>query len=247
MFRGAECHSRGGFKFWLPHKDHVSRRRHSFRRLRAQADLPALIRFWRVRKTSLALSLVATGGVIFFGVLEGIVAAIVLSVVLFFQRSWWPHGELLGRFDDGWHSLSSRTTDAEQRPGVIVFRWEAPLFFANSGMFRQQLRHHVRAQQPRWIVLQCEAIMDIDVTAAEMLERLDLELNEDGIHLAFVELRDRLHDLLSQYGLLGTLDRDHFYGTIDEALAEIAREDAENARKAAEAIDEAAPARDEPV
>jgi high affinity sulfate transporter 1 len=211
------------------------------------ADIPALIRFWRVRKTSLALSLVATGGVIFFGVLEGIVAAIVLSVVLFFQRSWWPHGELLGRFDDGWHSLSSRATDAEQRPGVIVFRWEAPLFFANSGMFRQQLRHHVRAQQPRWIVLQCEAIMDIDVTAAEMLERLDLELNEDGIHLAFVELRDRLHDLLSQYGLLGTLDRDHFYGTIDEALAEIAREDAEKARKAAQADDEAAPARDEPV
>jgi high affinity sulfate transporter 1 len=211
------------------------------------ADIPALIRFWRVRKTSLVLSLVATAGVIFFGVLEGIVAAIVLSVAMFFQRSWWPHGEVLGRFEDGWHSLSSRTTDGEQREGVVVFRWEAPLFFANSGMFRQQLRHHVRAQQPRWIVLQCEAITDIDVTAAEMLERLDLELNDDGIHLAFVELRDRLHDLLSQYGLLGTLDRDHFYDTIDEALTEIAREDAEKARKAAQANDEAAPARDEPV
>ena len=211
------------------------------------ADIPALIRFWRVRKTSLVLSLVATAGVIFFGVLEGIIAALVLSVALFFQQSWWPHGEVLGRFEDGWHSLSSRTTDGEQREGVVVFRWEAPLFFANSGMFRQQLRHHVRAQQPRWIVLQCEAITDIDVTAAEMLERLDLELNDDGIHLAFVELRDRLHDLLSQYGLLGTLDRDHFYDTIDEALTEIAREDAEKARKAAQANDEAAPARDEPV
>jgi high affinity sulfate transporter 1 len=211
------------------------------------ADIPALIRFWRVRKTSLVLSLVATAGVIFFGVLEGIVAAIVLSVAMFFQRSWWPHGEVLGRFEDGWHSLSSRTTDGEQREGVVVFRWEAPLFFANSGMFRQQVRHHVRARHPRWIVLQCEAITDIDVTAAEMLERLDLELNDDGIHLAFVELRDRLHDLLSQYGLLGTLDRDHFYDTIDEALTEIAREDAEKARKAAQANDEAAPARDEPV
>ncbi len=186
------------------------------------ADITSLRRFWRVRRTSLVLSLVATSGVIFFGVIEGIIAAIVLSVALFFQRSWWPHGELLGHFDDGWHAIHTRTTDAEPHAGVIVFRWEAPLFFANSGMFRQQLRHHIRANQPRWVVLQCEAITDIDVTAAEMLERLDIELNEVGIHVAFVELRTRLHDLLSDYGLLGTLDREHFYGTIDEAFAAIA-------------------------
>jgi MFS superfamily sulfate permease-like transporter len=102
-----------------------------------------------------------------------------------------------------------------------VFRWEARLFFANAGMFRQRLRHHVRHEQARWIVLQCEAVTDIDVTAAEMLEPLDIELNEEGIHLAFVQLRSRLHDLLSQYGLLGTLDRERFYNTIDEALAAI--------------------------
>jgi MFS superfamily sulfate permease-like transporter len=209
------------------------------------ADIPALRRFWRVRKTSLALSLVATAGVIFLGVLEGIVAAIVLSVALFFQRSWWPHGELLGRFEDGWHRLNSRSSEAEQRPGIIVFRWEAPLFFANAGMFRQQVRHHVRRQAPRWVVLQCEAITDIDVTAAEMLERLDLELNEAGIHLAFVELRDRLHELLSQYGLLGTLDRDHFYGSIDEALAAIAAGEAEDADEAEDAAAREAGHKDE--
>jgi high affinity sulfate transporter 1 len=208
-------------------------------------DVAALRRFWRVRKTSLALSLVATAGVIFFGVLEGIIAAIVLSVALFFQRSWWPHGELLGEFGDGWHSRQhAKTTEPGQRSGVIVFRWEAPLFFANAGMFRQQLRHHVREHQPRWVVLQCEAIMDIDVTAAEMLERLDNELNEVGIHIAFVELRSRLHDLLSQYGLLGTLDRDHFYGTIEEALAAIEAEDAEKAKRARGS---SAPAQDDPL
>jgi high affinity sulfate transporter 1 len=207
-------------------------------------DVAALRRFWRVRKTSLALSLVATAGVIFFGVLEGIIAAILLSVALFFQRSWWPHGELLGEFGDGWHSMRhAKTTEPGQRSGVIVFRWEAPLFFANAGMFRQQLRHHVREHQPRWVVLQCEAIMDIDVTAAEMLERLDNELNEVGIHIAFVELRSRLHDLLSEYGLLGTLDRDHFYGTIEEALAAIEAEDAGKAKKPRGS---SAPAQDDP-
>jgi high affinity sulfate transporter 1 len=185
------------------------------------ADLDALVRFWRVRKSALLLSLVTSAGVIFFGVLEGILAAIALSVLLFFQRNWWPFGQLLGRFDDGWHSARGSDAGVPPPSGVIVFRWEAPLFFANSGMFRQRLRQLVRERRPRWIVLQCEAITDVDITAAEMLERLDLELNAEGIHLAFVQLRARLHDLLSQYGLLGTLDRDHFFHTIDEALAAI--------------------------
>ena len=104
---------------------------------------------------------------------------------------------------------------------MLVYRWEAPLFFANAGMFRQQIRHHVRRRQPRWVVLQCEAITDIDVTAADMLERLDNELNEQGVHLAFVELRSRLQDLVYRYGLFATLDRDHFYDSIDEALRDI--------------------------
>ena len=108
-----------------------------------------------------------------------------------------------------------------QRPDVLIYRWEAPLFFANAGMFREQIRRHVRRRQPRWVVLQCEAITDIDVTAADMLERLDTELNAQGVHLAFVELRTRLQDLVYRYGLFETLDRDHFYNSIDEALAQI--------------------------
>ncbi len=84
----------------------------------------------------------------------------------------------------------------------------------------------VKARQPRWIVLQCEAITDIDVTAAEVLEQLDNELNADGIHLAFVEMRSRIQDLAGRHGLYDTLDRDHFYDTIDEAFAAIRAEDA---------------------
>ena len=102
---------------------------------------------------------------------------------------------------------------------MLVFRWEAPLFFANSGMFAEQVRHLVYERRPSWVVLQCEAITDIDVTAAGMLERLDNELNAKGVHLAFVELRTRLRDLVHDYGLLKTLDRDHFYASIEEALS----------------------------
>ncbi len=195
------------------------------------ADLGAVRRYARVRKTSLLLSLAATAGVVFFGVLQGILLAVALSIVLFFRRSWWPHGELLGRIDgrDGWHAVNGSAA-AEQVPGVLVYRWEAPLFFANTGMFRQAIRHHVRRRKPRWVVLQCEAITDIDVTAADMLERLDTELNAQGVNIAFVELRSRLQDLVYRYGLFATLDHDHFYGSIDEALAAIEAESAGEAR-----------------
>ena len=105
-----------------------------------------------------------------------------------------------------------------------MYRWEAPLFFANAGAFRTEVRELVRDRRPGWVVLQCEAITDIDVSAAAMLEQLDRELNAKGVHVAFVELRTRLQDLIQRYGLLDTLDREHFYPTMRTALAAIRSE-----------------------
>jgi len=182
-------------------------------------DLGALRRFVEVRTSSLVVSLVATAGVMLFGVLQGIIIAIVLIVLLYFRRGWWPHGAVLGNVPalGGWHS-TTRYPEATELPGIVVFRWEAPLFFANSGQFRDQLRRLARERTPAWIVLQCEAITDIDVTAAEVLKTLDEELNGHGIHLAFVELHDRLQDLIRRYGLHTTLDQEHFYPSLDRAL-----------------------------
>ena len=183
-------------------------------------------------RSAVLLSLVASAGVIFLGVLEGIVVAIVLSILLFFHRNWWPHGDVLGRVPgrEGWHS-DPGVDGLDEHPDVVVFRWEAPLFFANAGIFADQVRELVEERQPAWVVLQCEAITDIDVTAAGMLERLDNELNAKGVHLAFVELRTRLHDLVHDYGLLKTLDRDHFYASIDEALRDIESRAATRSRR----------------
>ena len=188
-------------------------------------DLGILRRYFQVRKSALALSLVATAGVVFFGVLQGIVVAIVLAILMFFRRNWWPHGAVLGQVPGlrGWHSVDGHD-DAVQIPGVVVYRWEAPLFFANAGAFRQQVRHLAREQQPSWIVLQCEAITDIDVTAADMLRQLDDELNAQGIHLAFAELRSRLQEQALRYGLMETLDHDHFYPTLTMALDKVRAE-----------------------
>ena len=183
------------------------------------ADIAVLRRFAHVRKTALFLSLVATAGVVFFGVLQGILIAAILSILLFFRRSWWPPGAVLGYVPElkGWHDVE-RYPMAEQKQDIVVFRWEAPLFFANAGIFRQRVRKLVVEQKPLWIVLQCEAITDIDVTAAEMLKQLDTELNTKGIHFAFVELRERLQDRLRLYGLWATLDREHVFNKMKPAI-----------------------------
>ena len=188
-------------------------------------DVSILRHYLRVRKSALAVSLVATAGVMLLGVLQGIVVAVTLAILLFFRRNWWPHGAILGTVEgiEGWHDLDTHP-DAKQIPGVVVYRWEAPLFFANAGAFRLQIRKLVRDHEPRWIVLQCEAVTDVDVTAAEMLEQLDNELNAAGTHLAFAEMRTRLQNLTLRYGLLETLDREHFYPTLEAALEEVARE-----------------------
>ena len=120
----------------------------------------------------------------------------------------------------GWHS-TARYPEATELPGIVVYRWEAPLFFANCGQFRDQIRKLARERTPDWIVLQCEAVTDIDVTASEVLKTLDEELNAAGTQVAFVELRDRLQDLVRRYGLDTTLDQAHFYPSLDQALAAI--------------------------
>jgi high affinity sulfate transporter 1 len=190
-------------------------------------DLGALRRYWRIRKGALVLSLVATLAVVLLGVLEGIAVAIVLAILMFFRRNWWPHGVVLGQVEglEGWHSLRAYP-DADELPDIVVYRWEAPLFFANAGAFRQEIRRLAREREPAFIVLQCEAMTDVDVTAAEMLEKLDNELNAVGTHLAFVEMRSRLQDLTLRYGLLETLDKDRFYPTLEVALRELQAPDA---------------------
>jgi MFS superfamily sulfate permease-like transporter len=188
-------------------------------------NVRALREYARARWSSVLLSLVATLGVITLGVLDGIVVAILLAVLMFFRRNWWPHGEVVGRVEgmDGWHSLTA-FPDAQEPPGVLVYRWEAPLFFANARTFREQIRHLVRERNPLWVVIQCEAITDIDVTAAETLAQLDVELNASGVHIALAEMRTRLQDLTQRYGLFETIHHGRFFPSVEAALEEIGKE-----------------------
>jgi len=184
-------------------------------------DVPALRRYWTVRRSALVTSIVTAASVMTAGVIQGIVVAIVLSILMFFRRSWWPHGEVLGRAPSGnWHAVRDREV-AHQVPGVVVYRWEAPLFFANVGIFRQQVRSLALDKDVGWIVLQCEAVTDIDVTAADMLQQLSAELRSRGVHLELVEMRARLREQMRRYAFFAALDRGHVHSSIDAAIAAI--------------------------
>ncbi len=190
-------------------------------------DVAELRRLYRVRKTEFALAVACLLGVAFLGVLEGIIVAVVLSVVYIFKRAWAPYSAVLGKDPDvpGWHDIR-RYPDAAQVPGLLIVRWSAPLFFANANQFRDLIRELVKsaAASPQWVLVAAEPITDIDTTAGAMLADLDLELNSAGIHLAFAELQSSVRDTIVRYGLLETIDEARFYRSVPEAVEVLGRE-----------------------
>jgi high affinity sulfate transporter 1 len=187
----------------------------------ALADIPGTVRLWRQRRTEFTLSMAAFAGVALLGVLPGIAIAVALSIGNVFRRVWWPYQTVLGRAADvpGYHDVRSYP-DAEQLPGCVLFRFDAPLFFANARTFRDQVRRLARSEPPpKWIVVAAEPITDVDTTAADMLEDLDEGLNAQGISLVFAELKDPVRQKVERYELTRTIDPTHFFPTLGAAVA----------------------------
>ncbi|MEU4563860.1 sulfate permease [Actinoplanes sp. NPDC023936] len=185
------------------------------------ADLAGLRRLWRQRRVEFGLAVAAFLGVALLGVLPGIAVAVALSVLNVFRRVWWPYQAVLGRAEgvDGYHDLREYP-GGERIPGLVMFRFDAPLIFANARTFREEIRHLAYADPaPRWILVAAEPITDVDTTAADMLEDLDEELNAAGISLVFAEMKSPVRSKIDRYGLTRTIDPAHFYPTIEEAVA----------------------------
>ncbi|WP_433829872.1 SulP family inorganic anion transporter [Actinoplanes sp. CA-015351] len=185
------------------------------------ADPAGLRRLWRQRRIEFALAVAAFLGVALLGVLPGILVAVVLSVLNVFRRLWWPYRAVLGRAGgvDGYHDLRE-FPDAVQIPGLMMFRFDAPLIFANARTFREEVRHLAHTDPaPEWILVAAEPITDVDTTAADMLEDLDEELNAAGISLVFAEMKSPVREKIDRYGLTRTIDPEHFYPTVEDAVA----------------------------
>ena len=184
------------------------------------ADIPGTVRLWRQRKAEFLLAIAAFLGVALLGVLPGIAIAVGLSILNVFRRSWWPYDTVLGRVEGlaGYHDIHSYP-DASQLPGLVIYRFDAPLFFANAKTFRDEVRRFAAAEPaPHWIVIAAEPVTDVDTTAADMLEDLDEALNAQGISLVFAELKDPVRRKIERYGLTRTIDPRHFFPTVGAAV-----------------------------
>jgi high affinity sulfate transporter 1 len=189
-------------------------------------DVGELRHLWVVRKSEFTLAIIALLGVALVGVLQGIVIAVMMSIFQLFEKAWRPYAAVLGKPEGvaGYHDIE-HFPDAVQIPGLVLIRWDAPLIFANASLFRNKLRKLIAHTEPKpvWIVIAAEPISEIDTTAGDMLVDLDEELNAAGIHLIFAELKSHVVEKVESYGLLETLDRRHFYPTIEVAIEEFQR------------------------
>jgi MFS superfamily sulfate permease-like transporter len=192
-------------------------------------DIPAFRWLLRVNRADFALAIASFAGVLVFGILPGVGFAVALSVVAVLERAWHPHTAVLGRVTElkGYHD-TVRHPDGRQVPGLLLFRFDAPLFFANAEVFRDAIHRALASEQrPVWtVVLASEPITDVDSTAAEVLGEIDAELERAGIELAFAEVKGPVKDKLTLYGLMGRIGPERFYPTI--GLAVRAHVDAHN-------------------
>lgn len=185
-------------------------------------DADSMVRLWRIGSSEFWLALASLLGVALLGVISGVFLAVALSILAFVRRAWRPHDAVLGRAEGvkGYHDLTYYP-DAHQTPGLLLYRFDAPLFFANADVFRERVRERI-AEAPssvRWVIIAAEPITDVDTTAAEMLDLLRDELAREGITLAFAELKDPIRERLRRYGALKDLPNDLIFPTVGAAVS----------------------------
>jgi len=180
-----------------------------------------LRRIYRIQRWEFWLSMTCFAGVAMFGVIPGIGFAIIVAVIEFLWDGWRPHHAVLGRADGirGYHDIQ-RYPEARLIPGLVLFRWDAPLFFANAELFHESVLEAV-AQSPtpvRRIIVSAEPVTSIDVTSADVLAELARSLRESGIELQFAEMKDPVKDKLKRFELLERLEATSFYPTLGAAV-----------------------------
>ena len=174
-------------------------------------DVPELVRFARFRHSELLLALATTAGVLVLDVLLGILVAIALSVLDLLRRVARPHDAVEGVVSGlaGMHDVDDYPS-AEVVPGLLVYRYDSPLFFANAENFRTRALAAVDdAGAPfRWFFLNVEANVEVDITRADALEELRTDLERRGIVFAMARLKQDLRDQLAPTGLLDRIGED---------------------------------------
>jgi SulP family sulfate permease len=186
-------------------------------------DVAAFRFLRRVRPVEVWLALATLAGVLALGVLQGILLAVALSLVNVIYRVSRPHDALLDEVDARGGVVYRGVTDTKTaltEPGLVVYRFDAPLVFANASYFSQRLSDIVADAGPglKSVILDAEAISDFDSTAAEALENLDADLERHGIELRIARANGPLRHLLDVTGLTERLGADNIYPSVRAAV-----------------------------
>ena len=184
-------------------------------------EVSDLRRLFRIQRWEFWLSIVCSAGVAIFGAIQGVGIAVVIAIIEFLWDGWRPHSAVLGRVEGirGYHDIT-RYPQADQTPGLVLFRWDAPLFFANAEFFRERALDAVAGSPSpvRWLVVAAEPVTSVDVTAADVLSELNQTLHRAGVKLCFAELKDPVKDKLRRFGLFDQFGEDSFFATIGAAV-----------------------------
>jgi MFS superfamily sulfate permease-like transporter len=180
-----------------------------------------LYRLYRIQRWEFWLAITGIIAVAVFGPIPGILISIAIALAEFIWDAWRPHYAVMGRAAGvkGYHDIT-RYPNARRIPGLVLFRWDAPLFFANAEMFRSVILD-VLAESPtpvRWLVVSAEPVTSIDVTSVDMLVELDEELHQAGIEMVFAEMRDPVKDKLKRFEAFHKLGADLFFPTLGQAV-----------------------------
>ncbi|MBK6600305.1 MAG: sulfate permease [Betaproteobacteria bacterium] len=184
-------------------------------------EVSDLARIFRIQRWEFWLSILCTVAVAVLGAIPGIGLAIVIAVIEFLWDGWRPYSAVLGRAEGvkGYHDIT-RYPNARLIPGLVLFRWDAPLFFANAELFHDRVLDAVAGSPPpvRWLVVAAEPVTSVDVTSADMLAELDETLHAAGIELCVAEMKDPVKDKLKRFGLFARLGETAFFPTIGAAV-----------------------------
>ena len=185
-------------------------------------EITDLRRIYRIQQWEFWLSIGCFAGVAVLGAIPGIGLAIVVAVIEFLWDGWRPHSAVLGRAEGvkGYHDIT-RYPDARRIPGLVLFRWDAPLFFANAELFQDRVLDAVATSPTpvQRLVVAAEPVTSVDVTAADVLAELDEILHAAGVELCFAEMKDPVKDKLKRFGLFARLGEEVFFPTTGAAVS----------------------------
>ncbi len=194
-------------------------------------DARELRRLWRIDRTDFLLAVVSFAGVLMFGILTGLVIAVVVSLLALIYRAYLPTSAVLGRApgDEGDEALRYRGVEDhpeyETVPGLTILRIDGELFFANARWFRDTVRGLVRGQTPpvREVLVHAGAVPHIDTTAAATVKELAEELRESGVDLAFARVTTPLYQHLERNGVVDLVGPELFHDTVAAGVADFLR------------------------